>query len=198
MAEQLARHDVPHELILLPGGGHGSSFFGADPTLITDAHNRALAFIHRHLLGEARATDIEPLLAALAALDDGLTSARQGSILEAKDAYARAQALEPRLTVTAGIWNTLCWNGSLWGYAAEVMAACEQAVALAPDRGNIRDSRGLARALTGDVAGAIDDFEAFVAWIRSDSSRAQRQDWIDALRGGQNPFTPELLERLRN
>ena len=198
MAEQLARHDVPQELILLPGGGHGS-FFGAKPTLITDAHNRALAFIHRHLLGEARATDIEPLLAALAALDDGLTSLRQGSILEAKDAYARAQALEPRLTVTAGIWNTLCWNGSLWGYAAEVMAACEQAVALAPDHGGIRDSRGLARALTGDVAGAIADFEAFVAWAGSGHRLSvQRQDWIVALQSGKNPFTAEVLERLRN
>ena len=86
----------------------------------------------------------------------------------------------------------------MWGHAAEVMAACEQAVALAPDHGDIRDSRGLARALTGDVAGAIDDFEAYVAWTGNDRSRAQRQDWIDALRAGQNPFTPELLARLRN
>ncbi len=77
------------------------------------------------------------------------------------------------------------------------MAACEQAVALAPDRGNIRDSRGLARALTGDVAGAIDDFEAFVAWTGRDRSRAQRQDWIVALRSGENTFTVEVLRALR-
>ncbi len=56
----------------------------------------------------------------------------------------------------------------------------------------------LARALTGDVAGAIDDFEAYVAWTGNDRDRAQRQGWIDALRAGQNPFTSELLERLRN
>ena len=92
----------------------------------------------------------------------------------------------------------MCWFGSLLGHAAEVMAACEQAVALAPDHGGIRDSRGLARALTGDVAGAIDDFEAYVAWTGNDRGRAQRQGWIAALRAGQNPFTPELLERLRN
>ena len=84
------------------------------------------------------------------------------------------------------------------GHAAEVMAACEQAVALVPDNGGARDSRGLARALTGDVAGAIDDFEAYVAWTGNDRARAQRQDWIVVLWSGENPFTAELLERLRN
>jgi hypothetical protein len=41
------------------------------------------------------------------------------------------------------------------------MVACEQAVALALEHGGIADSRGVARALTGDVAGAIADFERF-------------------------------------
>ena len=72
-----------------------------------------------------------------------------------------------------------------------------QAVALVPDNGDVRDSRGLARALTGDVAGAIDDFEAFVAWTQNDRDRAQRQDWIAALRAGENPFTAEELRSLR-
>ena len=100
-------------------------------------------------------------------------------------------------TASAGSWNTLCWIGSLWGQATEVMDACEQAVALAPDNGDIRDSRGLARALTGDSAGAIADFEAFVAWTSNSGAREQRQDWIEALRRGENPFTQELLEALR-
>lgn len=112
-------------------------------------------------------------------------------------AYQNAQERDARLTIVASEWNQLCRIGSLWGHAAEVMAACEQAVALAPDRGNIRDSRGLARALTGDVAGAIDDFEAFVAWTGGDRSRVQRQEWIDALRAGENPFTSEVLRALR-
>ena len=60
-----------------------------------------------------------------------------------------------------------------------------------------RDSRGLARALTGDYAGAIADFEAFVAWTSDDEDRLQRQGWIDALRVGENPFTPDLLRKLR-
>ena len=77
------------------------------------------------------------------------------------------------------------------------MTACEQAVALAPDNGDIRDSRGLARALTGDVAGAIADFQTYVAWTSDEQLRAQRQGWIEALRRGENPFTPEVLEALR-
>lgn len=38
---------------------------------------------------------------------------------------------------------------------AQVENACLQAVALAPDNGHIRDSRGLNRALRGDTAGAL-------------------------------------------
>ncbi len=78
------------------------------------------------------------------------------------------------------------------------MAACEQAMALAPDlwKGWERDSRGLVRALTGDLPGAIEDFEAYVAGTSNDERRSQRQGWIDALRRGENPFTPEVLRAL--
>ncbi len=135
-------------------------------------------WLNRNLLGDARAEALESIIEAYSYVTEGRQLARAGDFSGALQAYQNA--------------------GSLLGHAAEVMAACEQAVALAPDHAGIRESRGLARALTGDVAGAIDDFEAFVAWTGSDRSRAQRQDWIDALRAGQNPFTPELLERLRN
>ncbi|MEO1067611.1 MAG: tetratricopeptide repeat protein [Cyanobacteria bacterium J06638_6] len=77
------------------------------------------------------------------------------------------------------------------------MFACEKAVALAPEHGGIIDSRGLARALTGDTQGAIADFQAFVEWTNNEDSKAQRQEWIEALKQGENPFTPELLEDLR-
>ena len=115
---------------------------------------------------------------------------------DALAAYAEAHALDS-LTISAGSWNTLCWFGSLWGHATEVLAACERAVALAPEHGGIADSRGLARALTGDVAGAIEDFQTFVAWVPDEQLRAQRQGWIEALGAGENPFTDEVLLRLR-
>ncbi|NIM49704.1 MAG: hypothetical protein GTN62_05610 [Gemmatimonadales bacterium] len=139
-------------------------------------------------------------VAALAVLTEGENLARQGTITDAMAAYSNAQALDSTLTVSvwsAWLWNNLCWWGSLWGHAADVMTACDRAVALIPDDGGNRDSRGLARALTGDLDGAIVDFEAFVAWTPDDEDRAQRQGWIDTLRAGENPFTPEVLEALR-
>jgi TPR repeat protein len=127
--------------------------------------------------------------------------ARQGSIPEAIASYSEAQALDSTITVSASSWNNLCWYGSLWGHVAEVMAACEQTVAMTPEShesyGGRRDSRGLARALTGDYEGAIGDFEAFVALTSDEEDRAQRQCWIATLRDGENPFTLELLETLR-
>jgi hypothetical protein len=47
--------------------------------------------------------------------------------------------------------------------AQDVIFACEQAVALAPHNGQIRDSRGAARVLTRDLKEAIEDFEAAYA-----------------------------------
>jgi acetyl esterase/lipase len=47
MDKELTRQKVPHELITIPGGGHGLG--GGDKKLIADAHERALAFIRQHL-----------------------------------------------------------------------------------------------------------------------------------------------------
>jgi regulator of sirC expression with transglutaminase-like and TPR domain len=77
------------------------------------------------------------------------------------------------------------------------MFACEKAVKLAPNNGDIRDSRGLARALTGDYEGAISDFEAYIAQAKDKKIKAQRQGWVKALRAAQNPFTKEVLKKLQ-
>ena len=65
----------------------------------------------------------------------------------------------------------------------------------------VRDSRGLARALSGDYTGAVDDFEAFVAATKSDDFYREiaekRQRWIEALGAGLNPFDAETLNALR-
>lgn len=47
MDKELTRLKVPHELITIPGAGHGLS--GGDKQLVADAHARALAFIREHL-----------------------------------------------------------------------------------------------------------------------------------------------------
>jgi uncharacterized protein with WD repeat len=121
---------------------------------------------------------------------------KQGEVEQALAAYAEVQKLDPNLKISRESWNTLCWLGSLHGHAADVIDACEKAVALDPENGGSRDSRGLARALSGNRAGAIEDFEAFVAWSDNEEDRLKRQRWINDLRAGKNPFTPEEIKAL--
>ncbi|MFZ1631769.1 MAG: hypothetical protein WAV70_22895, partial [Anaerolineae bacterium] len=59
----------------------------------------------------------------------------------------------------------------------------------------------LARALSGDVQGALEDFEFALAQAKANRwspyQIATRTAWIKALRAGQNPFDAATLERLR-
>lgn len=183
----LQAHGVASRLIRIPGGDHGANDAPA-----------SVRWLNRHLLGTVSEVH-ERLLAAHTRLREGRRLAVAGEIALALEAYRAAQDASERLTITARDWNTLCWRGALWGHAADVMFACERAVALAPEHPGIRDSRGLARALTGDVEGAIADFEFFVEQMApGGQARAAREEWIAALRAGRNPFTPSVLERLRS
>ncbi len=136
-------------------------------------------------------------LAAPAKVKQGKSLARAGKIPEAIVAYKEAQKFDRNLKIYAYDWTYLCWYGGLHGHPADVMFACEQAVALQPLHGRVRDSRGLARAVTGDREGAIEDFQAFIDWHgSSDKDKSQRQGWIDSLRAGGKPFTPDVIEEL--
>jgi WD40 repeat protein len=139
-------------------------------------------------------------------VDDALAEFEKALNLEPDvvAAYAEAQELDPTLEIAAESWNTLCWYGSLLGQAAEVLDACEYAVEQADEshKANYRDSRGLARALTGDYAGAIEDLRAFVEWAQGrdelESLRLKREAWIIELEAGRNPFDAQTLQALRN
>ncbi len=120
----------------------------------------------------------------------------QGQIEPAISLFNEARVVNPFFQIGANAWNQLCWYGSLRGHAADVLEACDTAVSLAPDNMNILDSRGVARALTGDTVGAIDDFKVFVEQTDDEVRKFQRQAWIDALKNGENPFTPEVLRLL--
>jgi len=141
-------------------------------------------------------------------LSKGISFAEQAEIRDAIDAYNEAQAIDPTIEIPANAWNNLCWSGSLNGYAADVLFAGEKAVALsfagekAVDLSSeakvYQDSRGLARALTGDLDGALTDFQAFLDWPGfSGLEKARRERWVAALQAGENPFTPEELDALR-
>lgn len=64
------------------------------------------------------------------------------------------------------------------------------------------DSRGLARAFTGDTAGTIADFEYAVDWGQTTGYDQdfvnEGQAWITALETGENPFDEALLSALQN
>ena len=127
---------------------------------------------------------------------EGEQLAQQGKVREAIAAYTQAQKLDPQVEIADSSWNSLCRYGSLKGYAKDALFACEKAVALAPNDEEVRDSRGLARALTGDTKGAIADFEAFIATTDNEEQKSQRQSWVKALKAGKNPFTPQELQKL--
>ena len=125
----------------------------------------------------------------------------EGKIVDAVKAFDDAQKLDPDIKIFAWEWDTLCWYGSAWGYAEKVLNACEKAVELEPTNGLFREGRGLARALSGNYAGAIEDFTYFVIQ-EQDSYSAERinarKEWIKQLKADQNPFDQKTLDALRN
>ncbi|OUC12381.1 MAG: hypothetical protein B0A82_22685 [Alkalinema sp. CACIAM 70d] len=137
------------------------------------------------------------LFYAIGLTDQAFRQIRGNNILPAIELIQQAEALNPPIIRIRDSWAYLCWTGSLMGYADQVMNACEKSVNAFPSNGDYRQNRGLARALTGDVAGAIEDFQAFVDWTEEDDRKIKRQAWIDSLKAGQNPFTPQVLQTLR-
>ena len=101
---------------------------------------------------------------------------------------------------SASYMNNLCWYGALSGLAAAVMPLCDRSLELVPEAASALDSRGVARALAGDVSGAIADLKAAVAaagetW--SEAQIARRRAWIEALGAGGSPFDENMLLELR-
>jgi tetratricopeptide (TPR) repeat protein len=137
-------------------------------------------------------------LLPLALLRQMKSLSTEGQFQEAVAAYTKALTLAPEVKVSSDALNSLCWNGSLGGFAKAVLPICEKAVALAPQDVLIRDSRGLARALTGNTKGAIEAFQAFIAQTDYKEDKLQRQRWVKFLSAGKNPFTPEELKSLAN
>uniref|UniRef100_A0A0C1R854 Tetratricopeptide repeat protein n=1 Tax=Tolypothrix bouteillei VB521301 TaxID=1479485 RepID=A0A0C1R854_9CYAN len=144
-------------------------------------------------------------------LEKGNKLVKEGKIMEAIEAYKKAEQFDLTQKVSVYSWCNLCWYGSIYGYAVEVMDACEKAVTLNSDPaqdGWLRDARGVAKVFTGDTKGAISDFQAAAAWYEVEyqrlvgvakeadqykSYKLQRQNWINALSAGQNPFTEEEI-----
>ncbi|WP_375507198.1 hypothetical protein [uncultured Nostoc sp.] len=133
-------------------------------------------------------------------MSQGISWVREGKIKEAQEAFKQAQIFDPSLRKSAEFQNSICWVGCLHGYAEGVFKICEKVVTLDSDNKACQDSRGLARVLTGDLAGALEDFQAAVnsgALDYLNDVKQRRLRWIEALKAGNNPLTPEELEKLR-
>ncbi len=124
-----------------------------------------------------------------------------GKTIEASQYFAKAANMAA-VGENAEVANRICWNGSIRGANREVMVVCDRAVELSPTKVGYRDSRGIARALSGNVVGAIEDFQVYVdsnAQIKKlTNRRALRKKWIEALKAGSNPFDSMELHRIRH
>jgi TonB family protein len=122
---------------------------------------------------------------------------RRGRVDDALSWFTAAQKSDPRVAASPSFWFPLCWYGTLWDRAADVLSACDELVALAPYDAAARRARGMAKAVTGDYPGAITDFQAALRGrIDAGSSRTLR-DWIGELQADRNPVTARVLESLR-
>ena len=67
------------------------------------------------------------------------------------------------------------------------------------DDWHVRDTRGVSRALRGDVPRAIEDLQFVVEQAKDNEPiRTQREGWLKQLRAGKSPFTPEELKTLED
>ncbi len=106
-------------------------------------------------------------------------------------------------TEDSHLYDLICLKGSLDGLAETVLPACEQAVELEPYNELYRDNRGLARALTGNYTGAIEDFTFVVEFWRAKALPQyepfilDRETWIAELEARRNPFDEETLDGIK-
>jgi WD40 repeat protein len=131
-------------------------------------------------------------------LQQALEYAQRGNFSDAAAWFGAVRKLDPVPKIAASRWNHFCWEGALAGAAAEVLFACDQAVTLQNGHPPYRDSRGVARALTGKTQEAIEDLTAALEADRDEEWKDQRRRWITALRAGRNPFSPEEINTLRD
>ena len=159
--------------------------------------------------------DVEPesrakMLAVPFKLNQGMQLVRDGKVAEAIKALQDAERYASGVgeidlgQITADSWNELCWWGSLYGKASDVIFAGERAVELATADtvDSYKDTRGLARALTGQYPRAVEDFESYLNSAKlhpelvDKEEIADRRKWIETLKLGRNPFDSTELKRL--
>jgi protein-disulfide isomerase len=115
---------------------------------------------------------------------DAQLAEKAGEMAMARSHYRKSAELAPQSKDGRHL-NSICWNGAKAGFGSEVMPSCDRAVALFPNYAGYRDSRGLARATTGDFKGAISDIEYWIARNKNNPKQANslktRQLLVEAM-----------------
>ena len=147
----------------------------------------------------SRAIDLAPD-SPMAYFNRGLVYSEMEDLGRSISDLRRAQELSPN-DVTFN--RVLCWQMAVTGDPDGALPYCDRAVAHDPS-GQARGSRGLVYALTGRVEKAVADFEAFLEWVDTSPKescrshyRPSREEWIEELRSGNNPFDSETLPDMR-
>ena len=180
---------------------------GSEPDLSAAYLVRGNAYIARNSQGDMGLAEAE-FSRAIALAPDSPTAYYNRALVHSElenmpgslSDLRRAQMLDPN---EADYSRILCWQLAVSGSPQEALRYCERSVAQGP-AGQAREGRGLAHALSGSDEKAIDDFEAFLAWVDAspkDSCREtyhqSRAGWIEELRSGEDPFDANTLRELR-
>ena len=94
-----------------------------------------------------------------------------------------------------------CFYGALLNDPNRVMDSCDRQFELNPDEPVVAyDRRGIARGLAGDLEGAEDDLRIALDLWREYGREGRwrvrsRSRWLETLEAGDDPFTPEMVER---
>ena len=141
-------------------------------------------------------------LAPFSNIDWGIEFAKEGRLEEAIKEYDKAKAQNQELEKEAWFWNVVGRSRCLNGEATKALSDCKKAVKLAAKDAHLlwqsRETRCIARAITGDIKGAIDDLKAVIDSDELDEEDEDlREEWLQSLEEGDNPFTPEALGELR-
>lgn len=126
----------------------------------------------------------------------GIESAEDGRPAEAFRLWklAEAEEAEPRLRTAREAWAQLCWYAALTGSArdtAAVVQTCERAEKISSAL-PVPLGLALAHQLAGDRKAAAKDLQSYS--LSRDGVLSKRRDqWVETLLKGGDPFTPQEL-----
>ena len=178
-----------------------------DPELSAAFHNRGIAYLARGYVDDydravddfGRAIELAPE-SAMAYFNRGLVHSLLEDLQRSLSDLRRAQELSPE---ERKFNTTLCWQLGVTGKPEQALPYCNLAVDADPS-GASSDSRGLVYAVMGRTDDAINDFEAFLAWVDRSPKETCRERyapsrlaWIEALEAGEDPFDTANLYMMR-